>query len=84
MCHIVVLSVVYFHQCGMYPLVNWHMAYSPNELYLIFYVNIQVTTHSHLLSNRDLEDISSAVNIEGCHFSLHAFDTELDFSNRIR
>ena len=42
----------------------------------------QVTTHSHLLSQDELEAIQG-VTIKMAAFFLHEFDTELDFSNKV-
>ena len=47
----------------------------------------QVTTHSHLLSQDELDRISSTLSLDPYHihvFSLQEFDTELDFSNKVR
>ena len=49
--------------------------------------HIQVTTHSHLLSHDELACVSNALFLDKSHihaFSLQEFDTELDFSNRVR
>ena len=43
----------------------------------------QVTTHSHLLSRNDITDMMENLEIQGTYFSLHSFDTELDFSNKV-
>ena len=47
----------------------------------------QVTTHSHLLSQDELDVVSSTLSLDPSHihvFSLQEFDTELDFSNKVR
>ena len=44
----------------------------------------QVTTHSHLLSQ---DELSNTLSLDPSHihvFSLQEFDTELDFSNKVR
>ena len=48
---------------------------------------IQVTTHSHLLSRDELDHVSNTLPLDQSHihaFSLQEFDTELDFSNKVR
>jgi len=48
---------------------------------------MQVTTHSHLLSHDELDCISNTLSLDQSHvhaFSLQEFDTELDFSNKVR
>ena len=50
----------------------------------IIIIILQVTTHSHLLSSSDINDMSASLEIKGIYFSLHEFDTEVDFSNKIR
>ena len=42
-----------------------------------------MTTHSHLLSQDELEDLKAKGLINSISFFLHQFDTELDFSNKI-
>lgn len=44
---------------------------------------IKVTTHSHLLSHEELNQLNCVIkmNIVPCH--LHEFETELDFCNKI-
>ena len=52
-----------------------------------FTASIQVTTHSHLLSRDELDHVSSTLSLDQSHihvFSLQEFDTELDFSNKVR
>ena len=45
---------------------------------------LQVTTHSHLLSQDELDHIGNNLFSDHSHaFSLHEFDTELDFSNKV-
>ena len=44
---------------------------------------MQVTTHSHLLSRDELDQVEDTVSIKVASFFLHEFDTELDFSNKI-
>jgi len=54
-------------------------------IYILHY--LQVTTHSHLLSQDELDHISSKLLLDPSHvhaFSLQEFDTELDFSNKVR
>ena len=43
----------------------------------------QVTTHSHLLTYDELEQVSTTIRmrVESC--SLHEFETELDFTSKI-
>ena len=66
-----------------------------NILYLLsgtlydtnFTASIQVTTHSHLLSRDELDHVSGTLSLDQSHihaFSLQEFDTELDFSNKVR
>ena len=43
----------------------------------------KVTTHSHLLTEEELEQLPQAVSVNTTHFDLLEFDTELDFSNKI-
>ena len=48
---------------------------------------IQVMTHSHLLSRDELDHVSDNLSLDQSHihaFSLQEFDTELDFSNKVR
>ena len=52
-----------------------------------FTASIQVTTHSHLLSRDELDHVSGTLSLDQSHihvFSLQEFDTELDFSNKVR
>ena len=58
-----------------------------NLLIATFTATIQVTTHSHLLSRDELDHVSSTLSLDQSHihvFSLQEFDTELDFSNKVR
>jgi hypothetical protein len=48
------------------------------------FISVQVTTHSHLLSHDELLGVENAVGITVSAFFLHEFDTELDFTNKIR
>ena len=45
---------------------------------------LQVTTHSHLLSQDEFQSLKSAVGVKIFSFFLHEFDTELDFTNKLR
>ena len=45
---------------------------------------IQVTTQSHLLSNSEIEELEQTVSMTTYCFLLQEFDTELDFSNKVR
>ena len=47
-------------------------------------VYLQVTTHSHLLSHDELQCVKDTISIDVAAFLLNEFDTELDFSNKIR
>ena len=52
-----------------------------------FTASIQVMTHSHLLSRDELDHVSDTLPLDQSHihaFSLQEFDTELDFSNKVR
>ena len=49
----------------------------------LFYIFLQVTTRSHLLSQDSLMQIQVVLGLEVYPFFLHEFDTELDFSNKI-
>ncbi len=42
-----------------------------------------MTTHSHLLSHRELKFVEDAIKIKVDSFFLNEFDTELDFSNKV-
>ena len=44
---------------------------------------IQVTTHSHLLSKDELDQVEKAIKIKVDSFFLNEFDTEFDFSDKI-
>jgi len=47
---------------------------------------LQVTTHSHLLSRGELDQIGNDLFSDPSHvhaFSLQEFDTELDFCNKV-
>lgn len=44
---------------------------------------LQVTTHSHLLSLDELDQVEKTIHMKIKSFFLHQFDTELDFSNKI-
>ena len=45
---------------------------------------MQVTTHSYLLTPGELEKLEIDIGIKMASFFLHEFDTELDFTNKIR
>ena len=47
---------------------------------------LQVTTHSHLLSGEEVEQLGDALGYGDCisWFLLQEFDTELDFFNKVR
>ena len=55
-------------------------------LLLLFYIFLlfQVTTHSLRLPSSDISAICSELGIKGYTYYLLDFDTELDFSNKIR
>jgi len=42
-----------------------------------------VTTHSPLMSVKELRALSKVIKIDFAHFNLHEFDSEMEFSNRI-
>lgn len=44
---------------------------------------LQVTSHSHLLSHKELESIKNTLDISISSFFLSEFDTELDFKNEV-
>ena len=48
------------------------------------YCVLQVTTHSHLLSQDELKFVKDAVGVQVFSFFLHEFDTELNFTNKVR
>ena len=54
-------------------------------LSIFIFIVIQVTTHSHLLSKQEVNDLFSRLNVKkaGC-FLLQSFDTEMNFSHKIR
>ena len=43
----------------------------------------EVTTHSHLLSQDELQCVEDKVAIKSSFFFLNEFDTELDFTNKV-
>ena len=45
---------------------------------------LQVTTHSHLLSQDELQSLKDVIGVKIFSFFLHEFDTELDFTNKLR
>ena len=56
-------------------------------LSLIFYMFTQVTTHSHLLSTTEMEVLGHELEFSRDQikwFLLQEFDTEMDFSNKIK
>ena len=44
---------------------------------------VQVTTHSHLLSHKELSQLEDVMQMNIVSFHLHEFETELDFCNKI-
>lgn len=50
-----------------------------------FLLLAQVTTHSHLLSKQEVNDLFSCLDVQkaGC-FLLQEFDTEMNFSHKVR
>ena len=66
---------------GCVPLVRHHIAIFCHFLLL------QVTTHGHLLSDDELQQLTSSIGMGEetvSWFLLQEFDTELDFSNKVR
>ena len=59
-------------------------------LYFTFFLILsllQVTTHSHLLSSIEMEELRNKLNFSSEQvkwFLLQEFDTEMDFSNKIK
>ena len=55
---------------------------------IIFCVLSQVTTHSHLLSSDEVEQLSDCLQLSAnpdvYSFILQEFDTELDFTSKVR
>ena len=53
----------------------------------VFY-KFQVTTHSHLLSSDEVDELSDSLELSGSpdvfSFLLQEFDTELDFTSKVR
>ena len=44
---------------------------------------IQVTTHSHLLSQDEVKTLEKSIDVEVVSFFLSEFDTELDFLSKV-
>ena len=59
-------------------------------LYFTFFshpLNIKITTHSHLLSSTEMEELRNELNFSPEQvkwYLLQEFDTEMDFSNKIK
>ena len=59
-------------------------------LYFTFFLILslpQVTTHSHLLSSTEMEELRNELNFSPEQvkwYLLQEFDTEMDFSNKIK
>ena len=61
--------------------------YTNGTVYMHLTPCFQVTTHSHLLSHNELNHVCDSLSLDQSHvhvFSLEEFDTELDFSNKVR
>ena len=55
-------------------------------VFLILFL-LQVTTHSHLLSSTEIEELRNELNFSPEQvkwYLLQEFDTEMDFSNKIK
>ena len=44
---------------------------------------IQVTTHSHLLSQDEMKILEKSIDVEVVSFFLSEFDTEIDFLSKV-
>ncbi|XP_019853235.1 PREDICTED: E3 ubiquitin-protein ligase RNF213-like [Amphimedon queenslandica] len=77
------LSQIYYfdqHHGSIVEFLNYHLHKTRNLSGLL----IQVTTHSHLLSKHEANELYRSVDIKngGCHL-LQEFDTEMNFSHKI-